>query len=136
MNALPLSILMVCVLLVGCQSSRGLTTVDAALPTPLQFLGGWVLEDDECASDAGIIYKADGTFVTHEVEGLWSVVGTKLMTTALKVDNPDDNLAPRPARPESRYISTVRFLSQDLMRSIDADGAVQTFKRCFSGERR
>jgi hypothetical protein len=54
---------------------------NSATPTAQWLVGGWVLQGDSCSSDAGVIYRPDGSWSSYETAGRWQLQGSKLVTT-------------------------------------------------------
>jgi hypothetical protein len=95
---------------------------------PASLVGAWVPAGAECAGDAGVIYRSDGTWGAYGVSGSWSLNGDRLTTLITKRGEPD---APEHSvNPPEHYSSViVRLLQRELVER-RSDGTVHAYMRC------
>jgi hypothetical protein len=113
--------------LTGCANTPA-SHISSRPITSAWFLGYWVPSGEDCESDAGIDFNADGTWAAYDVSGTWKVVKNQLITVTTQRGDPGDpevSLTP-PERHEER----IKKLSADKYLSHRSEGAPVEMLRC------
>lgn len=91
-------------------------------------IGGWIPSGQNCASDGGVIYNSDGTYMSLGQVGTWKLEGTTLVTLENEHMNDDgewEKLA-HPVRSTERFT----IAKQDEYRTVDDKGGRYHNLRC------
>ena len=94
---------------------------------PAWLIGNWVGESENCESDAGVRYNADGSWSAYGSAGTWKLDGSRLVirtTSRWEIGGETD----LPGR--SVHVQQVEVLGPDLFRSRWQDGTQMTLRRC------
>jgi hypothetical protein len=112
----------------GSLSACATNTAVAVNSAPGSLVGAWVPAGAECAGDAGVIYRPDGTWGAYGVSGSWNLRGDRLTTIITKRGEPD---APEHfVSPPERYSSVILRLLQRELVERRSDGTVHAYMRC------
>ena len=100
------------------------TAKDPGTPvTPQWLIGGWVLRGQSCDGDAGVVYRADGSWIAEGISGAWRVRGRDLI---LKVTSRDGAEGP------SRFVDRVEIIDRNTFRARRDRGPTRVFTRCHA----
>ena len=117
-----------CVLLLaGCAAGSG-----SGAPSPSRgwLVGHWIPNGAHCESDAGIGFRADGSWFAYEEAGRWTLAGDVLTTlTTVKWQSGDDTGEERLAQPEG-HAQRIERRGRDAYRAHHPDGEVLDMRRC------
>ena len=92
-------------------------------------VGSWVPEGEHCASDAGIVFERDRTWMAEGTIGTWHIERERIVTVARERD---DGGPPEPITPPERSVLQVQTMAQDAFVSRLEDGTVIRWIRCPS----
>jgi hypothetical protein len=87
-------------------------------------VGAWVIDGESCASDAGVHYRADGSWEAEDVAGHWQLRDNRLVLTVTRRQAPDTERAP------SRISERIERQGADRFIARREDGSAQSFRRC------
>ena len=59
----------------------------ATVPGDQWLVGAWAAGPAQCASDSGIRFETDGTYTDLEGEGVWDLMGSKLVVSGTSGDD-------------------------------------------------
>lgn len=93
-----------------------------------QLVGGWVIQDGECESDDGVVYRENGTFLAYDVSGTWEITGDQLITQITIRGEPGE--PETKVHPPERHASTIIAISPKHHVLKWDDGQVHNFRRC------
>ncbi|MDO9248296.1 MAG: hypothetical protein Q7U11_17685 [Phenylobacterium sp.] len=93
-----------------------------------QIVGGWVIQGGECESDAGVVYRSNGTFAAYDVSGAWKITGDQLITQIVTRGEPGEPVTK--VHPPERAASTIIVASPEYHVLRREDGQVHKFRRC------
>jgi hypothetical protein len=90
-------------------------------------IGGWVPQGENCESDAGVRYDANGTWIAYEAAGTWRLQGSSLVSVVTEkwMDG-----AEVPLSAPERHVIRIELLGPDIYQSRWADGTVVRLRRC------
>lgn len=97
-------------------------------PERPQLVGGWVIQGSECESDAGVVYRENGTFAAYNVSGIWEITGDQLITQIIMRGEPGEGEAK--VHPPERHASAIIAISPKHHVLKWDDGQVHNFRRC------
>jgi hypothetical protein len=124
----PRSIAILCLLAVaGCAGHRSRPSAAGAL-NEVWLVGGWVLQGESCESDAGVIYKGDGSWTAYGTSGTWRIEDRKLVTriTAEGADNSEVTELETP----DRIVEDVEIVGPNEFVSRRRGGSMRRLVRC------
>jgi hypothetical protein len=84
------------------------------------------LKGDSCDSDAGVLYRPDGRWISYGVAGSWRVKGDRII---LLVET-EDNGEARRIDPPIRYDERVQILGPNEFVARRTDGPERRLVRC------
>ncbi len=113
-------------LIVGACAQTPANNQSAALSEPW-LVGSWVPEGENCASDAGIVYNADRTWVAEGTIGRWRIEGGSIVTIVTQLD--DGETRTQPVAPE-RSVERIEVTGANGFVSRTDDGSVVRWIRC------
>jgi hypothetical protein len=111
---------------------RGLERGPAAPLLSKQWLaGGWVLEGEACESDAGIIYRSDGSWIADGAAGRWKIDNSRLVTV---IAEEEDNVGTMVRLdPPLRKVEEIASAEANTIQIRGENGDIRRLKRCAVG---
>lgn len=96
------------------------------MPSARWMIGGWVPEGQSCESDAGVIYRQNGTWAAYGVSGTWRINGSTVVFLVTEDDEDPKVSVGKPVR----HSEQIKVLGPDRYQTRGDDGKVLTLRRC------
>lgn len=116
----------------GCAATHSIPTGSgSAAELSRQWLvGGWVLAGESCQSDAGVVYRADGTWVAYGAAGTWLIKNGSIVSTVTASGSDNESLDK--IREPVRFVERVQVRGPNAYISRGKDGSMRRLQRCPS----
>ena len=118
--------MLVAAFLSGCSTASGF---GGASPSRDWLIGGWVPAGAHCESDAGISFRADGSWIAYQEAGTWTLAGNLLSTATTRRWESGEGKEEKLAVPE-RHSQRITAEGNDAYRSHQPGGEVLEMRRC------
>lgn len=103
-------------------------------PSKAWLTGAWVHVGTPCDSDAGVVFRSDGTWAAYESAGTWTLVGSTLVAVTTHRSLSGEESAEALAHPE-RHDKRIEPIGPDRYRSYRSSGDPVEMRRCPTGTR-
>jgi len=113
----------------ACTPSPPASVRPAAL-SPAWLAGGWVPQGENCASEAGIIYRSDGRWFADGAAGTWRIAGDRIVSSL--TERWEDGVAVERIASPASTTERIQVTGPDSYVSRHQDGAVFRMGRCPS----
>jgi hypothetical protein len=92
-------------------------------------VGGWIPVGAHCESDAGILFRPDGSWLAYEESGTWTLVGDLLTTVTTHSWQSGIETGETLTQPE-RHSERIEVAGRDSYRSHRPNGEAVEIRRC------
>jgi hypothetical protein len=91
--------------------------------------GHWIPIGANCESDAGVVFRSDGSWLAYESAGTWALEGQTLVTSTTHRWKSGDGIEHTSSEPE-RHSERIQLIGLDAYRSHRADAQTVEMRRC------
>jgi hypothetical protein len=98
-------------------------------PQEAWLVGGWIPFGEDCESDAGVRFLLDGSFLTYEAAGTWTLAGPTLTTVITHRWESGGDASDRPVPPEPQT-ERIEVTGRDSYRSRRSRDEIVEMRRC------